>query len=211
MLDIQITRTTAPKPLPDPDKLVFGRTFTDHMFLMNYDAGQGWHDPRVVPYGPLPFELSCMVFHYAQEIFEGMKAYRTADNTEETPWMLHRAIFGSIERVLGILIEHYAGALPLWLAPVQVVVIPIADRHKEAAAEFAGQVKGAGGRVEVYDQNEPMRVKIAKAQAQKIPYMIVMGDAEIEEGVVSVRERAEGDLGKWDRERFLSVIREAAL
>ena len=60
-----------------PDKLVFGKTFTDHMFLMDYTHGQGWHDPRVVPYGPLPFELSCMVFHYAQEIFEGMKAYRT--------------------------------------------------------------------------------------------------------------------------------------
>ena len=70
MLDIKITRAETPKPQPDPDTLVFGRTFTDHMFLMNYDAGQGWHDPRVVPYGPLPFELSCMVFHYAQEIFE---------------------------------------------------------------------------------------------------------------------------------------------
>lgn len=77
MLDIQITRAQTLKPQPDPDTLVFGRTFTDHMFLMNYDAGQGWHDPRVVPYAPLPFELSCMVFHYAQEIFEGMKAYRT--------------------------------------------------------------------------------------------------------------------------------------
>ncbi|MCI8916778.1 MAG: branched-chain amino acid aminotransferase, partial [Oscillospiraceae bacterium] len=79
MLDIQITRAQTLKPQPDPDTLVFGRTFTDHMFLMNYDAGQGWHDPRVVPYAPLPFELSCMVFHYAQEIFEGMKAYRTPD------------------------------------------------------------------------------------------------------------------------------------
>ena len=77
MLDIKITHAEALKPHPDPDALVFGKTFTDHMFLMNYDKGQGWHDPRVVPYGPLPFELSCMVFHYAQEIFEGMKAYRT--------------------------------------------------------------------------------------------------------------------------------------
>ena len=119
--------------------------------------------------------------------------YRTEDNTEETPWMLHRAIFGSIERFLGILIEHYAGALPLWLAPVQVAVIPIADRHKEAAAEFAGELKSVGGRVEVMDQNEPMKVKIAKAQSQKIPYMIVMGDKEVEEKLVSVRERSEGD------------------
>lgn len=137
--------------------------------------------------------------------------YRTEDNTEERPFMLHRAIFGSIERFLGILIEHYAGALPLWLAPLQVVVIPIADRHKAAAAEFAAEVKAAGGRVEVYDQNEPMKVKIAKAQSQKIPYMIVMGDKEIGEGKVSVRERSQGDQGAWDREKFLEVIRDAAL
>ncbi len=137
--------------------------------------------------------------------------YRTEDNTEETPWMLHRAIFGSIERFLGILIEHYAGALPLWLAPVQVAVIPIADRHKEAAAELAGELKSVGGRVEVMDANEPMKVKIAKAQSQKIPYMVVLGDKEVEERVVSVRDRAEGDLGQWDRAKFLDVIRDAAL
>lgn len=137
--------------------------------------------------------------------------YRTEDNTEETPWMLHRAIFGSIERFLGILIEHYAGALPLWLAPVQVAVIPIADRHKEAAAEFADELKSVGGRVEVMDQNEPMKVKIAKAQSQKIPYMIVMGDKEVEEKLVSVRERSEGDLGQWDRQKFIDVIRDAAI
>ncbi len=137
--------------------------------------------------------------------------YRTEDNTEETPWMLHRAIFGSIERFLGILIEHYAGALPLWLAPVQVAVIPIADRHNEAAAEFAGELKAVGGRVEVMDQNEPMKVKIAKAQSQKIPYMIVMGDKEVEEKLVSVRERSEGDLGQWDRQKFIDVIRDAAI
>ena len=137
--------------------------------------------------------------------------YRTEDNTEETPWMLHRAIFGSIERFLGILIEHYAGALPLWLAPVQVAVIPIADRHKEAAAEFAGELKSVGGRVEVMDQNEPMKVKIAKAQSQKIPYMVVLGDKEIENGTVSVRERHEGDLGAWDVEKLVQAIKDAAL
>lgn len=137
--------------------------------------------------------------------------YRTEDNTEERPWMLHRAIFGSIERFLGILIEHYAGALPLWLAPVQVVVLPIADRHKEAATDLAKKLKAAGGRVEVYDQNEPMRVKIAKAQSQKIPYMVVMGDKEVEEGTVSVRDRHEGDLGSWPVEQLVEKIREAAL
>ena len=79
MADIKITLAETRKPLPDPDTLVFGKTFTDHMFLMNSDAGQGWHDPRIVPYGPLSLEPSCMVFHYAQELFEGMKAYRTPE------------------------------------------------------------------------------------------------------------------------------------
>lgn len=125
--------------------------------------------------------------------------------------MLHRAIFGSIERFLGILIEHYAGALPLWLAPVQAAVLPLADRHNEAAHELALKLADAGGRVEVYDQNEPMRVKIAKAQSQKIPYMVVLGDKEIENGTVSVRERHEGDLGAWDVEKLVQTIKDAAL
>ena len=137
--------------------------------------------------------------------------YRTEDNTEERPWMLHRAIFGSIERFLGILIEHYAGALPLWLAPVQVAVLPLADRHNDAAAELAARLKAAGGRVEVYGQNESMRVKIAKAQSQKIPYMVVLGDKEVENGTVSVRDRHEGDLGAWPAEQLVEKIREAAL
>ena len=137
--------------------------------------------------------------------------YRTEDNTEERPWMLHRAIFGSIERFLGILIEHYAGSLPLWLAPVQVAVLPIADRHKDAAADLVEKLKAAGGRVEVYDQNEPMRVKIAKAQSQKIPYMVVLGDKEVENGTVSVRERHEGDLGSWSVQKLVDIIAEAAL
>lgn len=81
MLDIKITKTTAPKAKPaDESKLGFGKVFTDHMFIMDYDAGQGWHDPRVVPYGPLSLDPSAVVFHYAQECFEGMKAYRTAEN-----------------------------------------------------------------------------------------------------------------------------------
>ncbi len=79
MPDIKISLAETRKPLPDPDTLVFGKTFTDHMFLMDYHAGRGWHDPRVVPYGPLSLEPSCMVLHYAQELFEGMKAYRTPE------------------------------------------------------------------------------------------------------------------------------------
>ncbi|MCL1798326.1 MAG: threonine--tRNA ligase [Eggerthellaceae bacterium] len=137
--------------------------------------------------------------------------YRTDENTEERPWMLHRAIFGSIERFLGILIEHYAGALPLWLAPVQVAVLPLADRHIEACTALADRIAQAGGRVEVFDQNEPMRVKIAKAQGRKIPYMLVLGDKEVEAGTVSVRERHQGDLGTWEPQKIIDEIKSAHL
>jgi threonyl-tRNA synthetase len=137
--------------------------------------------------------------------------YRTSDNGEAQPFMLHRALFGSIERFLGILIEHYAGALPLWLSPVQAVILPIADRHVEAAHELAGKLTAAGGRVEVYEQNEPMRVKIAKAQASKVPYMIVLGDKEVEQGTISVRDRFEGDKGSWPVQQMVDLLRDAVV
>ena len=135
--------------------------------------------------------------------------YRTADNSEARPFMLHRALFGSIERFLGILIEHTAGHLPLWLCPVQCAIVPIADRHHDAAKELKAKLEAVGGRVEIYGQNEPMRVKIAKAQQQKIPYMLVLGDQEIANGQVSVRERHEGDLGTMAVEEICKIIEEA--
>ena len=137
--------------------------------------------------------------------------YRTADNSEAQPWMLHRAIFGSIERFLGILIEHYAGALPLWIAPVQIAVIPIADRHIEYAFDVKKALEQVGGRVEIYDQNEPMRAKIAKAQMAKTPYMLIVGDSEVEQGTVSVRERSAGDLGAQTLSDFAAIVQEASL
>lgn len=132
--------------------------------------------------------------------------YRTAENTEARPFMLHRTILGSMERFLGILIEHYAGAFPTWLAPVQAVLIPIADRHLEYAESVARDLEAAGVRVEVYAQNEPMRVKIAKAQEQKVPYMLVVGDKEAETGVVAVRERTEGDIGQMGVGEFAEKV-----
>lgn len=135
--------------------------------------------------------------------------YKTKDNTMERPWMLHRAIFGSIERFLGILIEHYAGALPMWLAPVQVAIVPIADRHLDAAQNIKDKIYAVGGRVDIYEDSEPLRVKIAKAQAQKIPYMIVLGDQEIESGEVAVRDRHKGDLGKMSIEDFVALVAKA--
>jgi threonyl-tRNA synthetase len=132
--------------------------------------------------------------------------YRTAENTEAQPYMLHRTILGSMERFLGILIEHYAGAFPSWLAPVQAVIIPIADRHLDHCQDVRKRLEAAGLRVEVYAENEPMRVKIAKAQQQKVPYMLVIGDKEIEADTVGVRERTAGDIGAMPVAEFASKV-----
>jgi len=121
--------------------------------------------------------------------------YRTADNTAETPYMLHRAILGSMERFFGILLEHYNGALPTWLVPTQAVVIPISEDQNEAARAVAAQLSQAGVRAEVDTANERMNAKIARAQSQRVPYMLVLGKREAESGEVSVRHRSEGDIG----------------
>jgi threonyl-tRNA synthetase len=137
--------------------------------------------------------------------------YRTSDNSTAQPWMLHRAIFGSIERFLGILIEHYAGALPLWLAPLQAVVIPITDKHGVYAAKVASELAAIGGRVEVASQSEPMKVKIAKAQQQQVPYMLIVGDKEAATNSVSVRDRREGDLGTQPLDQFKQTLAAACV
>ncbi|MBM3493700.1 MAG: threonine--tRNA ligase, partial [Armatimonadetes bacterium] len=121
--------------------------------------------------------------------------YIAADGSEQTPVVLHRAVTGSTERFMGLLIEQYAGAFPLWLAPVQVVVIPIADAQAARAEEVAGTLKQAGFRVEMDCRSERVGLKIREAEIQKTPYMVVIGKRDIEAGVVSVRKRGEGDLG----------------
>ena len=121
--------------------------------------------------------------------------YVGADNAEHRPVVIHRAIFGSFERFIALLIEHYAGAFPLWLAPVQAVVLPIADRHLDYAASVRDRLAAAGLRVELDERQEKIGYKIREAQLQKIPYMLVVGDREAAEGTVSVRSRTGGDQG----------------
>ncbi len=133
--------------------------------------------------------------------------YRTAENTEARPFMLHRTILGSMERFFGILIEHYAGAFPTWLAPVQAILIPIADRHMAHTESVLARLEAAGVRCEVYAEQEPMRVKIAKAQQQKVPFMLVIGDKEAEADTVSVRERTAGDIGGMSVDDFIARVR----
>ena len=121
--------------------------------------------------------------------------YVGADNAEHRPVVIHRAIFGSFERFLALLIEHYAGAWPLWLAPVQVAILPIADRHRDHAVSVQRRLAAAGLRVELDDRVEKIGYKIREAQLQKVPYMLVLGDREVAEDQVAVRSRTAGDQG----------------
>ena len=121
--------------------------------------------------------------------------YTGEDNAEHTPAMIHRALFGSFERFIGILIEHYAGAFPVWLAPVQALVIPVADRHNDYAHQVVAELNGAGLRAEADTRGESVGKKIAEAERQKMPRILVVGDRELESGQVSVRRRGEGDVG----------------
>jgi len=134
--------------------------------------------------------------------------YIGADNHEHRVVVIHRAIFGSFERFIAILIEHYAGAFPLWLAPVQAIVLPISDRHLAYAASVRDRLVAAGLRGELDERQEKVNFKIREAQLQKIPYMLVVGDREAAEGTVSVRERAGGDKGATPIDSFLAAARE---
>jgi threonyl-tRNA synthetase len=133
--------------------------------------------------------------------------YVGADNAEHRVVVIHRAIFGSFERFIAILIEHYAGAFPLWLAPVQATILPIADRHLQYAAFVRDQLQAAELRVELDDRQEKINYKIREAQLQKIPYMLVVGDREVETHTVAVRERAGGDKGTSAIEAFVAAAR----
>jgi threonyl-tRNA synthetase len=131
--------------------------------------------------------------------------YIGADNTEHRPVVIHRAIFGSFERFIAILIEHYAGAFPLWLAPVQAVVLPIADRHLDYARSVRDSLKAARLRADLDERQEKIGYKIREAQLQKIPYMLVVGDREAAEGTVSVRTRTGGDQGASTVAQFIDA------
>ena len=131
--------------------------------------------------------------------------YTGADGQKHRPIMIHRVVFGSIERFIGILIEHFAGAFPLWLAPEQVRILPISECHHEKAREIYQQLFNAGMRVEIDERSEKIGYKIREAQLQKIPYMLIIGDKEAESGTVSVRRRGEGDLGAVKTEAFLAT------
>jgi len=133
--------------------------------------------------------------------------YVGSDGEKHRPVVIHRTILGSLERFIGVLTEHYAGAFPLWLAPVQVIVMPITDRTRDYAQTVTVNLKNAGFRVETDYRSEKIGFKIREAQMQKIPYMLVLGDKEAESGEVTVRKRAEGDIGAMPPEKFIDDLK----
>ena len=141
-----------------------------------------------------PWQLSTVQFDFnLPERFD--MHYIAADGVAHRPVMVHRALYGSVERFFGILIEHYAGAFPLWLAPVQTIVLPVSEKVADYAGQVAAQLRAAGFRVELDTRNEKLQAKIRDAQLQKIPFMLVCGKKEEAAGTVSVRSRSRGDLG----------------
>lgn len=153
------------------------------------------------------WQLSTVQFDFTLPRRFGLE-YVAEDGRRHQPLMVHRALYGSIERFFGILIEHYAGAFPVWLAPVQAVVMPITDRHNEYAKKVEARLKDAGVRVYLDDRKEKVNLKIREAQLQKVPYMLVVGDREAEAEAVSVRHRKHGDLGSKPLSEVVSMIQE---
>ena len=129
------------------------------------------------------------------------------DGQPHRPIMVHRALFGSVERFFGVLVEHYAGAFPFWLAPVQVTVLPITDRINEYAVNIANELKETGFRVELNVKSDKIGAKIRDAQLQKVPFMLILGDKELEENKIAVRERKAGDIGQMTLEEFKEMAR----
>ena len=134
--------------------------------------------------------------------------YRNSQGSASRPVMIHRAVLGSLERFIGILIEHYGGAFPLWLSPVQISLIPVAEPHANYAHAIVRDLQQAGYRVELQTASETLGARIRKSQTEKIPYMLVMGDKEIEAKKIAIRSRVKGDLGQKTVEEFLGQLKQ---
>ncbi|HEY7934405.1 MAG TPA: threonine--tRNA ligase, partial [Solirubrobacteraceae bacterium] len=134
-------------------------------------------------------------------------SYTGADNAEHQPVMIHRAMFGSYERFIGIMLEHYGGELPLWLAPVQAIVLPVSDRFNEYASSVAAELRDAELRVELDDRGESIGRKIREAELRKLPYMLILGEREQAAGTVSLRRRHGGNAGEMPVEGLLEELR----
>ena len=175
---------------------------------MAYEVNEGdgaFYGPKIDIYlvDALGREWQCPTIQFDFNLPERFDmTYIGEDGAEHRPYMVHRVLYGAIERFFGVLIEHYGGAFPLWLAPVQAVVIPIADRHLDYAHQVERELRRRRLRVEVDESSDRMGAKIRKAQLQKVPYMLVVGDRELEAEQVAVRDRSGGDLGPMPLSRL---------
>jgi threonyl-tRNA synthetase len=151
------------------------------------------------------WQLSTVQFDFTLPRRFGLE-YVAEDGKRHQPLMVHRALYGSVERFFGILLEHYAGAFPVWLAPEQVIVLPITDRNAAYAAKVRDRLVEAGLRAKIDDRSEKVNLKIREAQLMKIPYMLVVGDREEQSGAVAVRNRKHGDLGAKPLDEFIGDI-----
>jgi threonyl-tRNA synthetase len=209
---------------PDPDKRLGDDAFWDKTEGMLREAlERGGHEYTVAEgegafYAPKidlhmtdslgrSWQLGTVQLDYNMPERFGL-VYTGADNAEHMPVMIHRALFGSFERFIGVLLEHTGGELPLWLAPVQAIVLPIADRHNDYADSVAAKLREADVRAEVDDRTETIGKKIREAEVQKIPYMLVVGDNEAEAEAVSVRRHREGDQGSEQVGDFVTRVSE---
>jgi len=153
------------------------------------------------------WQLATIQLDFVQPERFGLE-YAAADGTKQRPVMIHRAILGSVERFLGVLIEHYAGAFPVWLAPVQITVLPVADRHADFAYALAKELEAVGMRVEVDGAAESVGKKIRNAEKSKVPVMLVVGDKEVEGGELTVRIRGEADQRTMTKDSFFEFVKE---
>jgi threonyl-tRNA synthetase len=212
---------------PDPDKRLGDDAFWDKTEGMLRDALEaGGYEYRIAEgegafYAPKidmhvtdslgrSWQIGTVQLDYNMPERFGL-TYAGEDNAEHTPVMIHRALFGSFERFIGLLLEHTAGELPFWLAPVQASVLPISDRHIEYAYEVATQLRDAGLRVDVDDRTESIGKKIRNAELQKVPYMLVVGDREAESGEAGLRKHREGDLGTMSVKDVVERLSAASL
>ena len=155
----------------------------------------------------LDFGIGLLQFDFSlPERFD--MTYADKDGQLKRPFMIHRALLGSLERFFGVLIEHYAGAFPLWLSPVQIRIMPITDEQNSYCAEVEKRLKEEGFRVELDDRNEKINYKIREAEKEKIPYMFIVGKKEVQDKNLSVRRHRKGDVGRFDLDEVIDKLKE---
>lgn len=190
-LESVLKKKELPYQINEGDGAFYGPKIDYHILD---SLGRSWQCGTVQLDFQMPEKFDC---HYIGE-----------DNKPHRPIMIHRAIYGSIERFMAILIEHFAGGFPLWLSPIQAKILPISDSHLSYANDVKLQLESLGFRVEIDDRVEKMGLKIREAEIQKIPYMIVIGDKEIELNFLSIRKRKEGNLGEMDIAELVEIFKE---